>query len=118
MSGRRDGELVIAAKAVGDHSAKLRDLKVGTRVIAEGRTGGLVRRHPRGAAAVYLAAGIGITPIRALFEDDDGPATLIYRASRREDLLFRCEVDTLAGQRGQRVHYLTGRRDDPRNAVD
>jgi ferredoxin-NADP reductase len=60
-----------------------------------------------------IAAGIGITPLRALLEDlpyARGEATLIYRASRTEDLLLRSELDQLARARGIEVFYVTGPR--------
>jgi ferredoxin-NADP reductase len=39
-----------------------------------------------------------------------GAITLIYRASRWEDIVFRDELDELMKSRGLRVQYLIGRR--------
>lgn len=63
-----------------------------------------------------IAAGVGITTMRALLEDLDyhpGDATLIYRISRPADAVFRVELDELARRRGARVIYVEGRRGQP-----
>jgi ferredoxin-NADP reductase len=60
-----------------------------------------------------MAAGVGITTMRALLEDltlRRGDATLIYRISRPEDAVFRAELGELARRRGARVIYLDGGR--------
>lgn len=104
----RGGSLRITVKALGDFSSRLAQIKPGTRVMAEGPFGSFteeVRQHDR---AVLIAAGIGITPIRALLEEMGGDLTLIYRAVSGGDLIFRTELDLLAGHRGITVHYVVG----------
>jgi len=99
--------LRITVKALGDFTTRLTAIKLGTRVMAEGPHGsftGEARRHER---AVLIAAGIGITPIRALVEEMDGDLTLIYRAVNDGDLIFRQELDRLA-RPGIEIHYLIG----------
>jgi ferredoxin-NADP reductase len=69
---------------------------------------------------VFIAGGIGITPLRALFEAipaQPGDLSLLYRASRESDLLFRSELERLADVRGADVHYLVGRRDKRSNPL-
>src|SRR5258705_1497705 len=39
-----------------------------------------------------------------------GAITLLYRASRGDDVVFANELETLGRARGARVHYLIGRR--------
>jgi ferredoxin-NADP reductase len=64
---------------------------------------------------LLLAGGVGITPMRALFEtlpiEDDQDLMLVYRARSREEIVFRAELDELAERRRARVVYLLG--DDP-----
>lgn len=99
--------LRITVKALGDFSSRLAEIKPGTRVMAEGPFGsftGQARRHDR---AVLIAAGIGVTPIRALLEEMGGDLTLIYRAVCDDDLIFRHELDLLA-RRGIKVRYVVG----------
>ncbi len=108
--------LRITVKALGDYTARLQDVRVGTPVLAEGPYGILTGASRTKGRVVLIAGGIGITPMRALLEElpaGPGMLTLIYRASRSEDLVFREELDTLAELRGARLHYLVGRRGSP-----
>jgi ferredoxin-NADP reductase len=60
---------------------------------------------------IFIGGGIGITPVRALFETvpaAPGDLTLLYRASRPEDVVFRDELEHIAAVRGARVQYLLG----------
>jgi predicted ferric reductase len=117
--------LRFTVKALGDDSARTRDVPAGTRVFLEGPYGnltGAARTRPR---VTLIAGGIGIAPLRALLESlaaRPGELTLLYRASTPGDLVFREELDLLAAHRGARVHYLVGRRGidvppDPFNAA-
>ena len=108
-----DNELRLTAKGVGDHSSALASLATGTRVIVEGPYGALTARRQRAAGAVLVAGGVGVTPLRALFESlptDTGRLDLIYREGRSDEVLFRAEFDSIAATRGARVHYLIGHR--------
>ncbi|MFE0690411.1 ferric reductase-like transmembrane domain-containing protein [Streptomyces xiamenensis] len=109
----RDDLLRITVKAVGGHSARLARLRPGTRVWAEGPYGGLTAERATGAAkSLLVAGGVGITPLRALFETLPGQVTLIYRSHRPEDVVLRDELDAIARHRRGRVHYLLGDRAD------
>ena len=59
---------------------------------------------------LLLAGGVGITPLRAMFVSLPGHVTLIYRASRPEDIVLRNELDAIARDRRATVHYLIGSR--------
>jgi len=69
---------------------------------------------------LLVAGGIGITPMRALFETlpvSGAHLTLLYRASTERDVIFRAELDAIARNRGARVIYLVGPSSDPANAL-
>ncbi|WP_329154047.1 ferredoxin reductase family protein [Streptomyces sp. NBC_01456] len=100
------GHLRITVKEAGKHSAALALLRPGTRVWAEGPYGSFTAVRRRADKVLLLAGGVGITPLRALFETLPGEVTLIYRARRPEDLALRCELDAIAAARGARVHYV------------
>jgi predicted ferric reductase len=105
--------LRITVKELGRHTAGVRALRPGTRVFAEGPYGALTAARQRQRRVVLVAGGVGIAPLRALFETlpaSSGDLTLIYRASRPKDVLFRHELDAIAAARGARVHYLVGPR--------
>ncbi|MBN9621063.1 MAG: ferric reductase, partial [Actinobacteria bacterium] len=111
------GLLRITIKVSGRHSDALRGLRPGTPVLAEGPYGSFTAARRRQRKVLLIGAGVGITPLRALFESlpgDPGDVTLVYRASRPDDLVLRHELDGVAAWRGARVHYVVG----PRRAGD
>jgi predicted ferric reductase len=106
--------LRITVKDLGDGSRRLAGLRPGTRVLVEGPYGALTTERRTRSRATLLAAGIGITPLRALLEELPSGSTLIYRARDEAYLVLRTELDALAAARGSRVAYLLG----PRAADD
>jgi ferredoxin-NADP reductase len=105
--------LRITVKSLGDDSRALSSLPVGTRVWFEGPYGAMTPTRRSRSRVVLIAAGIGISPIRALFEalsGGPGDVDLIYRATSFDDAVLREEIDAIAGHRGHRVHYVVGER--------
>jgi len=100
----------ITIKDLGDFSRKAAFIRPGTRVVAEGPFGSFTDQARIKDRIALVAAGVGITPIRALMEEMRGRITLIYRATRDQDLIFRQELETLAAERGAQLLYLTGDR--------
>ena len=100
----------ITVKNLGDYTRSLQHLKRGTRVCIEGPFGTFTtdRRTRRGA--VYIAGGIGITPLRALL-DSVGPhddVILLYRVLTNDDVVFAKELRQFAEQRNITVYVITG----------
>jgi predicted ferric reductase len=109
----RTDKLRITVKNVGDGSARVGTLRPGTRVLVEGPFGALTAARQRSDKVVLMAAGVGITAIRALVEDleyEPGNATLIYRTSTEAELVFAEELDDIAAERGLQVVYVDGPR--------
>jgi predicted ferric reductase len=105
--------LRITVKEFGDGSARLADLREGTRVLVEGPYGRLTGEARLRRRVTLIASGIGITPLRALLEEltyDPGEAVLIYRARDEADLILRREIEELAAARGVRLGFILGRR--------
>ena len=112
LSAAPDGRsLRITAKGIGTTSAGLRELPVGTRVFAEGPYGAFTSMQRTKNATLLIAGGIGITPIRALLEDDrlTGDIVVLYRVHTEADAVLLGELENLATARGARLHVLTGR---------
>ena len=105
--------LRVTIQVAGDGSARAAALRPGTRVLIEGPYGTLTadrRRHPR---MLLIAAGVGITPLRALLEDspyEPGETALIYRFTRSEHAIFTAELTEIARRRGVELHFLPGAR--------
>src|SRR4051794_26242441 len=113
--------LRLTVKALGDGSRGLQHLPVGTWVIAEGPYGAVTSAQRTRRNVLLVAGGVGITPMRALFETLPlGPGEdllLLYRAGTAEELLFRGELDSIAARRGARVAYLLGPDREPLSAA-
>ncbi|MGV9565695.1 ferredoxin reductase family protein [Streptomyces sp. NPDC003480] len=104
----RPNMLRITVKAIGDHSSALRDLTPGTRVWAEGPYGALTADRRSRGKVLLVAGGVGITPMRALFETlpgAPGDLTLLYRANTTQDLALWDELAQIAEERGARLMY-------------
>jgi predicted ferric reductase len=109
----RGDQLRITVKILGEHSAALSRLRPGTRVLAEGPYGAMTAARRSRRRVLLIAGGIGITPVRALFESlpaGSGEITLLYRVSRDADVVFRDELAAIATHRDARLHLITGRR--------
>ena len=105
--------LRLTAKSLVDHSASLRRLRPGTRVLLEWPYGAFTRHRRRHRKVLLVGAGIGITPLRALMEAlpaRPGEMTLVYRARDASQLALRAELDQLAALKGAKVHYMVGPR--------
>jgi predicted ferric reductase len=105
--------LRITVKAAGDGSARAARLTPGTRALIEGPYGTLTARRRTRPRLLLMAAGIGITPLRALIEDTPyapGEATLIYRYGADEHAVFADELRALAADRGVELILLPGPR--------
>jgi len=107
----RPDVLRITVKITGDHSRELTSLRPGTRVIAEGPSGWFTADLRTRRRILLLGGGVGITPLRALFETIPAGAAdiaVLYRTNRVEDIVLRAELDELAARRHAQVHYLVG----------
>lgn len=105
--------LRLTVKCVGDHSAALARLRPGTRVLIEGPYGVFTRQARHWRRVVLIAAGIGVTALRALLEDlpPDAEPVVLLRASRERDLVLRRELHDLVRLRHGRLHELVGLRE-------
>ncbi|MFY1676134.1 ferric reductase-like transmembrane domain-containing protein [Streptomyces sp. WMMC905] len=113
----RPDTLRITVKAMGDHSERLRELRPGTRVWAEGPYGALTARRRSRGKVLLVAGGVGITPMRALFETlpgSGGDITLLYRANSTRDLALWSELAAIADERGARLMYAVNSPDGER----
>jgi predicted ferric reductase len=110
-----DNRLRLTVKALGEGSTHLQNVEVDTWVVAEGPYGAMTASRRTRRDVLLVAGGVGITPMRALFETlplaAGADLTLLYRARGPEHVLFSQELDEIARRRGARVHYLLG--DDP-----
>ncbi len=73
-------------KAVGSTSACLRHVPVGSRACVEGPYGAFTSLHRTRPGALLIAGGVGITPVRALLEEEPaGDDVVLYRVRSEND---------------------------------
>ena len=108
-------QMRITVKASGDHSGSLAGLAPGTRIFAEGPYGAFTPSLT-GRRVLFIAGGVGITPIRAMFaalpKRMSGGIILLYRASHPRDVVFSRELNAIATDRQAALRYLIGSRDE------
>lgn len=104
--------LRVTVKVVGDHSNDIVQLPRGTRVWVEGPYGAFTRHAQSTGRVALIAAGVGITPLRALLEDlpVGVDVAVVMRASTPEDLVLRDEVVEAVERLGGRAYAVVGPR--------
>ncbi len=103
--------LRITVKDRGDASAALFSLREGDRVAVEGPYGSATPAIFEGARPLFIAGGVGVTPVRAMLERlpiDSRPLVLL-RARATDDIAHFHEVCRLAEERGGDVRLVLGR---------
>jgi predicted ferric reductase len=108
-----DTRVRITVRVLGAGSGRLAKLPAGTRVSIEGPYGIFTGRNRTAPHLAVIAAGIGVTPVRALLEDADlvpGEATVLLRASTPEQRYLWSEVGDLVARSGGRIYGSVGPR--------
>jgi predicted ferric reductase len=115
------GDLLrITVKALGAGSRLVQTVRPGTLVLAEGPSGAMTGDRRTRASVLLIAGGVGITPMRALFESLDvapGRLTLLYRASSPGDVVFRAELTHIARRREAEIIWMVGPSSAPQLAM-
>lgn len=103
----------ITVRDLGAGSRRISTVPVGTRVSIEGPYGlftDAARTAPRMA---IVAAGVGVTPVRALLEHASfapGEATVLLRASSHDETYLWDEIRAIAEAKGAMLYTMIGRR--------
>lgn len=93
LSALPEGDsLRITVKALGDFTARIAEIPVGTRVLAEGPFGVFTAAARRRPKVLLVAGGIGITPIRTMLDELHGDVRVLYRVLREEDAILLDEL--------------------------
>jgi predicted ferric reductase len=104
LSAAPDGRrLCFTVKALGDDTATLAHLPLGTPVMAEGPYGVFTAARAASGRVLLIGGGIGIAPITALIEElpqGPGEVAVLYRTRRREEAPLLEETAVLARSRG------------------
>ncbi len=103
----------ITVRALGNGTTRLGRIPRGTRVSIEGPYGLFTDAGRTSPKLAIIAAGIGITPVRALLEDSrlaPGETTILLRGSHEGENFLWNEMEQLAHDRGAHFYSSVGPR--------
>ena len=95
----KDRYIRLTIKNLGDFTSKAGQLKKGTKVLIDGPHGIFTSRIARHEKFLFIAGGVGITPIRAMLEElslKEKDCILMYANNSRKDILFESEFEKMA----------------------
>jgi predicted ferric reductase len=103
----------ITVKDLGDHSADLASMAIGTRVFIEGPYGRFTADAATGHKVLLVGAGVGATPLRSLLQDLDEHAdvAVLLRGRDQRSLVLRDEIGAEVARRDGRLWEALGPRD-------
>ena len=96
----KDNEMRLTVRNVGDYTSKIPNLKPGTRVLTSGPFGRFTSALAITDKRLFIAGGVGITPIRAMLAEavnNRTPSILLYANRNPKDVVFAKELVALAG---------------------
>jgi predicted ferric reductase len=110
-SAEQKGRLEFGIKELGDFSSRIKDIRVGSRAYVDGPHGAFSVDRYQAAGYVFLAGGVGITPIlsslRTLADRrDPRPIVLFYAGKTWDDLAFREDIEALKERLDLKVVYV------------
>lgn len=94
----KDNELRLTVKKIGDYTSVIPNLKVGTRVLLSGPFGRFTADVAKTNKRLFIAGGVGITPIRTLIEEaleQNKDSVLLYANRNEDDVIFMQELGAL-----------------------
>lgn len=99
-SSLQNSTVEMAIKELGDFTSKIKTIEPGTTAYLDGPYGVFSIDNHLAPGYVFLAGGIGITPIISALRtmadrNDQRPVTLLYGSKTWEDLTFREDLDEL-----------------------
>lgn len=112
-SAARQDRLEFTIKELGDFTRTIKQTQVGETAYLDGPYGVFsVDRHPEAPGFVFIAGGVGATPIVCMLRTladrhERRPLWFVYGNNRWEDVIFREELETLRERLDLRlVHVL------------
>jgi predicted ferric reductase len=109
VSSLRDNYFQISVKALGDYTAKIKDLKQATKVFIEGPFGKFTAQPKINGKYLFIAGGIGIAPINCLMESlsmHDKDLILIYGNKTTRDIVFKENFDKISNQAKLKTYHV------------
>jgi predicted ferric reductase len=101
----------ITIKELGDFTSRIGETVPGTRAYLDGPYGTFTIDHHPAAGYVFIAGGVGITPVMSILRTmadrhDARPVLLVYGSRTWDDITFREELEGLTGKLNLRVVHV------------
>ncbi len=101
----------LTIRQLGDFTNAIPHLKPGTKIIVSGPHGAFTRRQAVKQKTLYIAGGVGITPIRALLEEqanqvEQGDVIMLYGNRSQKEIIFKAELDELANKLRMPLYHV------------
>lgn len=110
ISSFPNGEyLRVTVRDLGDFTEKLGRIPEGTRVFIDGPHGAFTKASSRRSKALFIAGGVGITPIRPLLEEFaklGRDVLLLYGSRKGSEIIFKGELDALQQKYKYPSYYI------------
>lgn len=111
-SAEQPEKLTFTIKELGDFTRTIKNFQPGQKVYVDGPFGYFtVDRHPHAEQFVFIAGGVGITPIMSMLRTlaqrgDKRPLTLVYANRDWEAVTFREEIEQLQEKLALKVVHV------------
>jgi predicted ferric reductase len=106
ISSAKNGEYIrVSVKSSGDYTSKIGNIQSGTKAFIEGPLGKFTASIARNEKILFIAGGIGITPIRALAEvlsKKGREMVLLYGNKTPDDVVFKSELERMI----DKIYYI------------
>ncbi len=102
-------ELRITVKEVGDFTRKVSEIPIGTQIIIDGPYGIFTEWVNVSSKVLFIAGGIGITPIRSLMEQmmtTQKDTVLLYANRTEKDIVFHSEFMRLVQKYSAKIIHI------------
>lgn len=102
-------EIRITVKELGDFTRVVKEVPVGTKVMIDGPYGIFTNIFSVSQKILFIAGGIGITPVRSLMEEmlaKGKDVVLLYANKTVHDAVFKDEFEELAKKYSTRITHI------------
>lgn len=112
LSRLPDGETIrLTIRQLGDFTNEVPNIAPGTKVAVSGPFGAFTHQRRETQKVLYIAGGIGITPIRSMIEQqalmgESGNAVLLYGNRSESDTIFLQELHEISQRIGMPIHNV------------
>lgn len=104
----KDNLLRVTVKDVGDFTHEIHGLKKRTAILLDGPLGTFIQNKAHSDKYLFIAGGVGITPIRGLIEEiapQKKDLVLLY-SNKTQDIIFKEELDNLSKAHSFPLYYI------------